>query len=113
MSDQQPQWQAMSFGHKIYGIFRLPGASQWRYLKDAKGEKRTFITAREAEKAARDRAMDILFPVTRGVVTEKTAADALGVEDWLRIKRADRKAAYTDHKAGRKPFQVLTGRAGR
>lgn len=110
MTDQ-PQWSALEFRHKIYGIFRLPGASQWRYLRDKTGEKRTFVTKGEAERAARDRAMEILFPVMRGVVTEKTAADALGVEEWLRSKRADAKAAYTERKAGRKPFQVVTGRA--
>lgn len=112
MTDQ-PQWQSLEFGHKIYGIYKLPGMSQWRYLRDKTGEKRTFITAREAEKAARDRALEILFPAVRGVVTEKEAAEALGVEEWLRSRRADVKSASIVREAGRKPYKVMTGRAGR
>ena len=108
---EQPRWQALTFGHKIYGIYCLPGASQWRYLKDKVGEKRTFVTTREAEKAARDRALEILFPAAHGPITEKTASDALGVEEWLRVRREDKKAAYVEHKAGRRPLVVERGRA--
>lgn len=110
MTDQ-PQWSSLTFGHRIYAIYRLPAGSQWRYLKDAKGEKRTFLTTREAEKAARDRALELLFPPAHGVVTEKEAAEALGVEEWLRSRREDKKAAYVERRAGKRPLVVVQGRA--
>lgn len=108
----QPEWQALTFGHKIYAIFRLPGASQWRYLKNKDGSKRTFITEREARAAAKSKAMDILFPKTTGTIDldDRKVAETLGVEQWLQSKRADIKAAKTLHKPGRRQVVVVRGK---
>lgn len=107
-----PEWQALTFGHKIYAIYRLPGMPNWRYLKDAKGEKRTYITEREARAAAEARAKELLFPKLTGTMPmdDKKVAETLGVEEWLQSKRQDIKAAKTIRKAGRRPLVVVQGK---
>lgn len=108
----QPRWDAITVSGKIHGIYRLPGANQWRYLKE-KGEKREFATEREARDAARDRALAILFPVIHSTAapTEKALAETLGVEQWLQSRREDRKRAATEYRPGKRPLVVMRGRA--
>jgi hypothetical protein len=111
MMTDQPQWQAITFNGKVHAIFKLPAASQWRYVKE-NGERKAFATEHEAREAARDVALRILFPTihSTAVPSEKKIAEALGVEDWLKSKREDRKNAVTHHKAGRRPFTEMKGR---
>lgn len=113
MSDsEQPQWQALTFCGKIYAIYKLPGMSQWRYLRKG-DEKLTFATESAARDAARDRALAILFPKMHSTATptEKSVSDALGVEQWLKVKRADARKAETIHRAGKRQLKVMRGRA--
>jgi glutathione S-transferase len=89
----QPEWKAFVFKGVIYGIYRLPGAAVWRYLKE-KGKKRVFPNEQAARNAARERALAILFPALTGTMplNEKKVAESLGVEEWLKSKREDLKA---------------------
>lgn len=105
-----PQWQALKFASQIFAIYRLPGGT-WRYLRD-KGSRRTFATEREAEVAARDRALSILFPQPKKAEpTEAKVAAALGRDEWLQQKRADQKAARKLVRKGGKVTIVMHGRA--
>lgn len=114
MSSDQPEWRALKFGSRIFGIYKLPGMSQWRYLKEKGGEKKLFPTQTAARDAARERALSILFPkMTSSLpVTEKGVADKLGVEAWLKTKREDLKKAQTIRKAGRRSYTVIKGKVG-
>lgn len=106
-----PEWQAMEQGGLIYGIYRLPGAANWRYLRE-KGEKRTFPTQEAAASAAREKVLSILFPPMRGTIAPEDAkvAESLGVEQWLRTRRQDAKAAQTIYKPGKRPLYVVKGK---
>lgn len=111
MADQ-PQWQSLTFKGEIFGIFKLPGASQWRYIKE-NGVRRVFPTEKAALEAARDTALRILFPAIHSTTepSEKKVAEALGVEEWLRSKRQDIKNAKTVYRPGNRPFTAVTGKA--
>lgn len=110
--NDQPQWRSMTFAGKIYGIYRLPGASQWRYLKE-KGARKAFPTERDAITAARDKALSILFPqMTSSLpLDDKKVAESLGVEQWLKSRREDVKKAQTLRRPGRRAVVVVRGRA--
>lgn len=101
----------MVFGSQIFGIYKLPGAANWRYLRE-KGERRAFSTEREAREAARDRALSILFPPIHSSKDpdEKKVAETLGVEDWLQTKRQDIKDARKLHRSGKRTVVVVKGR---
>jgi hypothetical protein len=111
MTDRHPSWQAITFNGQILAAYKLPGGS-WRYLRKD-GEKQTFPSAAAAEKAARERALNILFPAMRSTVapTDAEVADKLGLSDWLRSKREDVKKQQTMHRAGKRQVIVLSGRA--
>jgi hypothetical protein len=108
---EHPQWQALQKGGRIFGIFRLPGASQWRYVRE-NGERRVFSTEHEASEAARRVALDILFPRIVSTIdkADRTVAEALGVEEWLRSRRQDVKRAQTIYRPGKRPYVMQRGK---
>lgn len=112
MTDRHPEWSSMAYRGQYLGLFKLP-LGDWRYLRGKGGEKRTFPTAQAAEKAAKERAFDILFPETRSTVapTDAEVAEKLGVSEWLRSKRADIKKQTTMHRPGKRQVIVMNGRA--
>lgn len=106
-------WRADPYSGGYIGVFLPEGETVWRYVRENKRPK-VFATGREAKDAARTRWFERLrgkHGADMRPLTEKEAAEALGVEEWLRSKRADQKAAYVERKAGKRPVVVMAGRA--
>lgn len=106
-------WRADPYSGGYIGVFLPEGETIWRYVRENKRPK-VFASDKEAKDAAKVR----WFERLRGKggtdtrpVTEKEAAEALGVEEWLRVKRADQKSAYVERKAGKRAVLVVSGRS--
>ena len=110
----EPECRAMVFGTKIFATYRThPGATE-RWLKNPDGTKREFPSEREAILAARKRASEVCGPSTvhAAEIDAKRVSEALGVEAWLKVKRADAAAARKITKPGRRQVVVVRGRVG-
>lgn len=106
-----PRWEAHIEGNRIFGVYLLPGASQWRYVREG-GKAKAFPSEKAAQDAARQAALDRLFPRIVSTIdkADRKAAEALGVEEWLRSRRQDVKSARTVHRPGKPPFVMQRGK---
>jgi hypothetical protein len=107
-------WRSGHFKNGYVGEFLPCGQRTWRMVK-SNGEPIIFATARAAISAAENAYIARLEPTIRATLPvnpdrleAKLSAEA---EQWIRSSREDKQKAQTQHRAGRRPLQILTGRA--
>lgn len=110
-------WRARHFGTGYSAEFLPPGQHSWRIVKSG-GVPMVFLTAQQAREAGKNAYLQrvegsILSTVQRPAdeqearIEAKLKADA---EQFLVSRRADVKAAHVEHRPGKRPLTVLTGR---
>lgn len=107
-------WRARQFGVGYSAEWLPTGQHSWRILREA-GKVKTFPSAREALKAAKERFLKSLEPEIRATlpVDPDRMADKLKAEaeSWLKSNRQDVKKAEIHYRPGKKPFKSMRGRA--
>lgn len=107
-------WRASHFKNGYAAEFLPPGQRSFRIVKSG-GEPIVFPSTRAAIAAAENAYLQRLEPKIRATlpVDQKRVAAKLAdeAENWLKSKHADVKASSIVRQAGRKPFQVVAGRA--
>lgn len=107
-------WRGKQFMGGYSAEYVPAGQRAWRIVKEF-GTPRIFPTVTQAVRAAQDAYLASVDGKTRASLPfDASRAERqlfAEAEDWLRSNRQDVKGKQTHHRAGRRPFEEIKGRA--